>query len=528
MTLRETKRLRRQALTGLVCCLGAMSVSQHAAAEEDGGWTVAGQNLQNTRFQCDEHTLSPDNVGGLQVGWSVTTGGDVSATPSVDDDYVYFPDRAGNLFKVERASGHVVWQRQISEYTGIAGDYSRNTPAIAGNLLIVGNQAGVQYGPGASVIAVNKHTGDKVWVTKVESHPSAIVTQSPTVFGNDVFVGVSSAEELHAVVRPSYECCSFRGSMLALNLRTGKIKWQTYMAPEGFSGSAIWGSSPSVDPKRRQVYIATGNNYSAPQEFLDCIEAAGDDADAQYACLEPYPGNYFDSVVALDMKSGAIRWATSVVPFDVFTIACIYGLPSCQSPESPDFDFGQAPMLYSVKKRGKKQDLVGVGQKSGVFWSLDADTGAVVWNTKVSPGGAAGGIMWGSAYDGRHIYTSSANSRHLEWDLFGGGTTTGGIWTALDPATGRVVWQTANPTGSTAGGAVSAANGVVYACSQDPVGHMYALDASSGAIAWDYESGGSCNSGAAIVEGKVFWGTGYAGFGPPNTSYNKFYAFELP
>jgi polyvinyl alcohol dehydrogenase (cytochrome) len=105
----------------------------------------------------------------------------------------------------------------------------------------------------------------------------------------------------------------------------------------------------------------------------------------------------------------------------------------------------------------------------------------------------------------------------------------GGIWSALDPATGEIVWQTANPAGDfNAGGAVTSANGVVYACSLDPSGYMFAMDANTGMVQWSFASGGSCNSGAAVVNGKVYWGSGYAGFGPPNTSNDKFYAFELP
>ena len=106
--------------------------------------------------------------------------------------------------------------------------------------------------------------------------------------------------------------------------------------------------------------------------------------------------------------------------------------------------------------------------------------------------------------------------------------TTAGIWSALDPGTGEILWQTPNPTGFNAGGAATIANGVVFVCSQDPAGHMYALDAATGAIEWDFVSGGSCNAGAAVVNGRVYWGSGYLGFGPPNTMNDKFYSFELP
>ena len=513
----------------LLACL--FLVSQIQAAGGGGLWTMAGQSVENTRHQKTESEIGPLNVAGLGVSWVLATGGDVSATPAVDGEFAYFPDRAGNLFKVDRDTGAVIWQRQISEYVGPPGNFARTTPAIHGDLLIFGDQGGLNFA-GANLMAIDKNTGEAAWVTQLDSHFAAIVTQSATVSGSVVYIGVSSFEEFFAAVIPGYACCSFRGSMLALDVNTGAILWKTYTTSEGFSGNAIWGSSPAVDNMRGQVYIATGNNYSAPQDVLDCVAAAGDDQDAQRACLDPYPDNYFDTVLALDLKTGAVNWSNTVIPFDVWTVACLFGLPTCPDPAGPDFDFGQAPMLYSTRFDGKKRDLVGVGQKSGTFWSLDADTGEVVWATTLSPGGLAGGMMWGSAFDGNLIYTSSANSEYKDWYLVDGTKTNAGIWSALDPATGEIIWQTANPTVAglpyNAGGAVTVANDVVYACSQDPDGHMYALDAATGNITWGFASGGSCNSGAAVVDGRVDWGSGYAGFGPPNTSNNMFYTFEVP
>jgi polyvinyl alcohol dehydrogenase (cytochrome) len=516
-------------LIPLLSCL--FLVSQAQAGGSGGLWTMAGQSLENTRHQKAEHKISPSNVANLSPRWVVTTGENVSATPAVDGEFIYFPDWAGNLFKVDRKTGAVVWQHQISDYAGPAGNFSRTTPAIYGDLLIFGDQAGRQFA-GANVIAVDKNTGDVVWVNHLGDHLAAIITQSATVHADTVYIGVASLEEAFAAFIPGYVCCTFRASMAALDVDTGALLWQTYVVPEGFSGNAIWGSAPAVDKRRDQVYVATGNNYSVPQSVLDCVAAAGDDSNAQRACLTPYPDNYYDSVLALDLKTGAVNWSNTVIPFDVWTVACLFGLPSCPNPAGPDFDFGQAPMLYSVDmgNGGKRTDMVGVGQKSGQFWSLDPDTGAIIWVTQVSPGGIAGGLMWGSANDGNLIYTSSANSEYKPWLLIDGSNTIAGIWSALDSATGEIIWQTANPAGPyNAGGPVTVANGVVYVCSQDPLGYMFALDAATGTASWSFESGGSCNGGAAVANGKVYWGSGYTSIGgPSNTPNNKIYAFELP
>lgn len=492
-------------------------------------WNSAGGNLQNTRFQASEKTLSVSNVDELEVKWEFTTGGDVSATPAVVGDTVYFPDRAGSLFAVDKWTGEERWKSSIAEASGVPGDYARATPAISGNKVIIGTQG--PYGGGGKVLAFDKDTGALLWRTTLDTHPAAIITQSATVYGNRVYVGTSSLEEGFAL-DPTYDCCTFRGKMAALDLNTGEIVWQVRTAPEGFPGNAVWGSSPAIDFKRGQLYIATGNNYDAPPETLACIADAGEDPQAQQACLPA--DNHFDSIMALDLKTGAIRWVTRALGFDAWTVSCIPFLgegTNCPEPAGPDFDFGQAPALFTVTVGTKKQDVVGVGQKSGQYWSLNPDTGAVRWVTQAGPGGTAGGLQWGSAVDHSRVYTADANSNAVPWTLPDGTTTTTGVISGLDAATGEMLWQTTPPFGGTpfGGGATSGplttANGVVFACALDFAGHMYALDGATGEILWTFASGGSCLSGAAISEGRLFWGSGYSLFGSPN---NKLYSFGLP
>jgi polyvinyl alcohol dehydrogenase (cytochrome) len=511
----------------LVAAIGLVAaVSQAGAAPGGDNWSFAGGNRLNTRYQASETELSPATVAGLEVDWVTTTGGDVSATPAVDEDNVYVPDWAGNLYAIDRDTGEVVWSRTMTSYTGIPGDKARVTPAIYGDVLVLGNQG--PFGGGGAVIAVDKHDGDLLWLTQVESHPAAIITQSATVFDGVVYVGTSSQEEALAAVAPDYPCCTFQGSMAALDVETGQILWKTYMAPAGYSGNAIWGSSPAIDVRRGSVYVATGNNYSVPDSVLECVIAAGDDADAKAACL---PANdYFDSVMSLDMRTGAVRWATRALPYDAWTVDCIpfFGDGShCPDPAGPDYDFGQAPALFTVRTAGGRPvEVVGAGQKSGQYWALDPATGAVRWVTQAGPGGTAGGLQWGSAVDGQRVYTANANSNLIPWTLPDGDTTTQGVWTGLDAATGALLWQVTPSMGGGTSGPVTTANGVVFGCSLDPQGHMYALDAATGAELWRFASGGSCLSGAAISDGSLYWGSGYSnfGFGTPN---NQLYAFSL-
>ena len=508
--------LRRAA----VCAATAMTLvllpAAPALAGASGLWLTAGQDAVNSRWQPAETKIGTGNAGTLAPRWTFTTGGDVSATPAVDGSAVYVPDWAGNLFAVDKKTGTQIWSRKISEYTGVADDVSRTTPAVSGNTLYLGDQGGRLFA-GARVMAVDRKTGNPLWSTVVESHFSAIVTQSPVVSadGSTVYVGVASFEEALSAFIPGYVCCTFRGSMLALDATTGAIKWKTYVIPPGYSGGAIWGSTPVIDAKRNSLYIGTGNNYSVPADVVDCVVAAGDDPAAVQACNSP--ANHFDSIVAFDLATGAIKWSRFALPFDAWNVNCIPGFgdpDNCPVPTGPDYDFGQGPTLFEAGAKAQKRDLLGIGQKSGQYWALDPDTGTIAWVTQVGPGGITGGLQWGSATDGTRIYVADSNSLHKPWTLVSNGEATGptitwGLWSALDPATGKILWQTANPTGDTTQGAVSGANGVVFGCSSDPAGHMFALNAASGAILRDFVSGGACQAGAAISGGTVYWGSGY-------------------
>lgn len=514
---------RVRAMVALGAAAALMMAGPAIAAPGGTNWSSAGGDRQNTRSAAGETRISPATVGGLAPQWVFTTGGDVSATPAVDGRLVYAPDWAGNLYALDRRTGQQVWSRTIASYTGVPGDKARATPAVSEGVLVIGTQG--PFGGGGAVLGVDKDTGELLWNTQVDDHFAAIITQSATIHDGVVYVGVASQEEAYSA-SGSYPCCTFRGSIAALDLHTGAIRWHTYTAPEGFPGNAVWGSSPAIDVKRGALYIATGNNYDVPDDVLACVDAAGS-PDARAACLPA--DNHFDSILALDMQTGAIRWATRAIDFDAWTVGCIpfFGDGvNCPEPAGPDYDFGQAPALFTVKAGGKRRDVVGAGQKSGQYWALDADTGAVLWRTQAGPGGTAGGLQWGSAVDGQRVYTANANSNLVPWDLPDGSTTTDGVWSGLDAVTGEVLWQVTPPHGGGTSGPATTANGVVFGCSLDPDGWMYALDAATGAVLWSFESGGSCLSGAAVSNGQVFWGSGYSNFGI-GTPNNKLYAFGL-
>ena len=500
-------------------------------------WLSAGQNLNNTRNAATESKISVSNVNQLTVKWAFATAGDVSATPAVDGNAVYFPDWGGFIYKVDAKTGELIWSRQVKEFTGQSFNFSRNTPLIEGGQVIFGTQLIPLQGTGAYLISLNKSTGELLWRTKIDDHPWSIVTQSAVAFGDLIYVGVASQEELADGIIPGYEP-SFRGSLVALDKYTGAIVWKTYMTPgNGYTGCAIWGSTPVIDPKRGSVYVTTGNNYSVPDDVLECVAAGGGSE-----CNNP--SNYFDAILAMDLNTGAIKWATNVLPFDAWTTACIFPPFECDQPAGPDFDFGQGPALYTTNVKGSKMELLGAGQKSGIYWALNPDNGSVVWSTQVNPGGLMGGLQWGSATDGERIYTAASNSYFLPHVMgpgpMSGQQITGGFWSALNAATGEVLWENAGttlafpsligvpPPGAIAmnQGPVTVANGVMYAGALDQEGTMYALNAATGNVLWSFASGGSVNSGAAVVHGVVYWGSGYSTLG--GTQGTHLYAFTTP
>lgn len=494
----------------------AAPVPTAVAGKAVKGWEFAGQNTSDTHYSAAERTIGPGNVAGLRPRWTFTTGGSVSATPTVVDGVVYVPDWGGNLWAVSAASGHAIWSRRVGDYTGVSGDISRLSPAYWRGELVTGDGVLTSSGAiGAYMFAVDAHTGALRWKTKVDADPAAIMTGSAVIADGIVYAGVSSNAE------PGSEEPTFRGSVIALDARTGRMLWKTYTVPEGFTGGAVWNSTAVVDHKTGLLYVSTGNNYTTPDGVCGMPDETG--------CTPPPAGNHIDSVLALDLHSGAIVWSRPTLTADTWTLAKRFG---------PDFDFGAGPNLFTTTVHGKPTDLLGAGQKSGVYWALDPVDGAIVWATVIGPGGPLGGIEWGTATDGKRIYASIGNSGRLPYTLQGSGphageTITGGSWTALDAATGKILWQTPDPQGDFVDDSmISAANGLVYVGSWAPTGtNMYALDARTGTVRWGFASGGAVAGGPAIVDGSLYWGSGYhtETFSAPlgyDGENNKLYAFS--
>jgi hypothetical protein len=678
----------------LYLALAVLALTSNMTFAMQGTWRFAGANLANTANNPNENEISPANVGSLVNAWTFLTApacantntpcADVTAAPAVIGHMVYFPDWAGNLWAVDNRTHKKVWSVYLPSLTGhpkmqgLEVILSRTTPAIAGNLIIIGGSGNVAEtdpvkairASGAVELAFNRHTGELVWATQLDNQPTAFVTQSAVVKAGTVYVGVSSNESFEVATglgsskgaytipgtSTDYKCCSFRGSMVALDLKTGVKKWQFFTIPlspgepvtgdwtkrptgatASWAGNAVWGSTPVIDLSRQLLYFGTGQTHTLPLSVTCANGLAYNSADCVAAGL-PYSttprnpaGNYGTSIIALNLKDGSLKWTKSfgkLAGFDGWTGACISwvsvlgsplpfdfasaaycpanesidlvnpannvaqlnnpfdyytstlitgGMPTQNyvpvngpipaasygpsiningvppSPPYPagtlswDSDFAQGPMLVKHVKMPNNagyKDLIIAAQKNGITRALDAgNQGAVVWTTFEGTGGKEGGHEWGSATDGKRVYTANNIGGFLTptiiRDVNGNlSTTLEGYWSALDIATGKILWETAAPRGAGAPdsitgqpgpgaltGAVSVANGVVYGGVRELNGGFYGLNAATGEILFSFNTGAAVNARATIVNGTVYVGSGYSVF---SNSNNKLFAFTLP
>ena len=531
-------RFRKLALA--VPLLAALAAGTQAFAHDGGSpdWTTIGHDPADSRNQPLETDIGPTTVNTLIPKWVATTTGDVSGTPAVAGGAVYFGDFGGTLWKLDADTGAVIWSHKVSDYTGLVGDFARTSPSLDGNTLVVGtNKTPLMLG-------VDAATGALLWKTQVHPDLHGTMTGSPVLVGDTIITGVSAA----GASAPA--TATFRGEIVALDALTGRILWQSYSLPDngglpgGYAGSTMF-SAPAVDVADGLVYGTFGQPYREPASVAAC-NAADPNGFSEH-CEQP--GSFLQSIVAFDLKTGAPVWSYRVVGDNAWQHACgaqpaavTWCAPESDNPlhGGDKWDLGgSSPNVFKIGNR----TVVGVGEKSGVYVVLDAKTGQFVWNTLVGPGGDQGGFEWGTAYDGSRIYVSLTNQHHIPYKLTENGvltntTATGGSWAALDAATGQIIWQIADPQTESVPGftnvgvwdlaPVTSANGVVYASSMAKSGNeFYALDAATGAILWAHTAGSSVNSGPSVVDGSVYWGTGYSRSGVEGSGNTQLYAFGL-
>lgn len=492
-----------------------------AARPQWNGW---GAGVANARFQsAEEAGLTPDQVQRLKLKWAFGfPPNTMTSQPTVVGGRVFVGTLRGRIYSIDAAKGCLYWSAKTA-----AGVRSAMTAGV-----LPGSNPrryALYFGDvSADVHAVDAETGEQLWATRANDHPMARVTGAPVLYADRLYVPVSSAEEVSAA-DPSYPCCTFRGSVVALAALTGKMLWRTYTIqqkprptrknPQGIqlwgpSGAGVW-SAPTIDTERGVLYVTTGDNYS---------DAATKTSDA---------------IVALDLKTGKMLWSRQFTGKDAFNVACMVGASvNCPTANGPDLDFGSSAILRKLPN-GKR--ILLAGQKSGVVHAIDPDRkGAIVWERRVGRGSALGGIQWGPAADNDNIYVALSDiGIKLKQDPEIGTTVElngqqGGGMFAYDLATGERRWITPPPgcggrpnCSPAQSAAVSVIPGAVFSGSLD--GHMRAYSTPEGRVLWDFDTaqkfkttnairakGGSLDGpggGATIAGGMLFLGSGYGQWG---------------
>jgi polyvinyl alcohol dehydrogenase (cytochrome) len=460
-------------------------------------WNGWGAGISNTRRQSAAGAqLTEPRLLQLKLKWAFGFPGAqaVYGQPTVVAGRVFLGVDTGYVYSLDAAPGCVYWSFHADAGVRSAVTVGRSEKP-GESLAYFGDLKG-------NVYAVNAATGAQVWKVSVDPHPVARITGAPQLYEDRLYVPVASGEE-RAAADSTYPCCTFRGSVAALDAQTGHAIWKTYIIPDAPkatsknakgtqqfapSGGGVW-NSPTIDPKRRALYVGTGDAYTQPAAKTT------------------------DAIVALNLADGKMLWSAQDTPGDAWVVGCIRDTDkeNCPKNAGPDYDFGSSPMLLDL--HNGKSVLI-AGQKSGNVWAHDPDRkGAVVWKTAVfsKPPEAQGQIVWGGTADDAAAYFGLNSGGIVSLALENGERR----WLApMQPAQGRKAGQDA---------AISSIPGYIFSGGWDGV--LRILSSLDGKIVWSFDmaqefktvngvpaKGGSMGSaGPTIAGGMVFAGAGYPG-----------------
>jgi polyvinyl alcohol dehydrogenase (cytochrome) len=468
------------------------------------GWST---DPGNWRFQpANQAGISVGAVPKLKLKWAFGIPKVSRSQPAVFRGRVYAGSYDGFVYSLDARTGCTFWETPTKPVrTGFAIGRAGLMDAV-----FFGDATG-------GVTALDAVSGKHLWTAKLGDHPLAVITATPGYYDGRVYVSMSSHED-QARNRAGYKCCSFRGSVTALDANTGRIIWRTYMTgspkPHGKTakgdtivdptGMGIW-SSPTFDVARQRIYVGTGDKYTE----LNAPTAT--------------------AAVALDLKTGRILWSKQFTKEDIYKMEC--GSPptaGCVVADVPDYDISASPILVKLPS-GRRALLL--GQKTGLVYSIDPDAnGKLLWHQRAGSGGLIGGIHRGMATDGKSVYVAVSDMVFIGRDP--DPTKGGGLW-AYRISDGKPLWRTPpppacgdrKPCSPAQSQAVTAIPGVVFSGSID--GHLRAFSTTNGEVIWDFDTarpfksvndvaatGGSLDTGGPVVAGgMVYVVSGYAEFG---------------
>ncbi len=489
-------------------CAANPAMGDPAAGASWNGW---GNGLSNTRFQdAKDAGLSADQVSKLKLKWAFAFPAGVEAygQPTVVGGRVFLGDDNSYVYSLDAATGCVYWSFRADAQVRTAlvvGRIKDKDKGRARNAAFFGDKK-------ANIYAVDAQTGELIWRVNIEPRLLAHITGATVLYRGRLYAGVAGSEEIVSG-DPHYPCCTYRGSLSALDANTGKLIWKTYTIPDepkptrknslgtqmwAPAGASLW-TAPTIDPKRHAIYVGTGNAFTEPAAKTS------------------------DAIMAFDLATGKVLWTHQALENDASPAGCNGPGPKgeqCPENPGPDWDFANSPILRTAP--GGKRVLV-AAHKGGLVVAVDPDRqGALVWQANLAQpnGGTAIQIMWGGAADAENVY----------YPLKSGGVA------ALRLADGKRAWLAPlepsalnpGPGGRPRRGqdaAATAISGAVFSGGWDGV--LHALSTADGHSLWEYNTahefatvngvagkGGSLGApGPVVVGGMVFVGSGYVGTG---------------
>jgi len=246
--------------TAGMCAARRTPLGDPFAAAFWNGWGAA---LENTHFQpAEKGGVTAADLPRLRLKWAFGFPDTTSAwaQPAIAGGRVFIGSQNGTVYSLDAATGCIVWTftAQGGVRAAISIGARRRSARAAGYAAYVADQQGFVY-------ALDAASGRMLWTKKVDDHPLVRLTGSPALYDGRLYVPTSSYEE--GGRPPGYACCTFRGSVAALDAETGTLVWKSYTirdAPallrafadgselRGPAGGAIW-SAPTIDVKRREA-----------------------------------------------------------------------------------------------------------------------------------------------------------------------------------------------------------------------------------------------------------------------------------
>lgn len=437
----------------------------------------SGMTFGNARYvPAATAGLRPANLATLRLKWTMSfpDAQRVRSQPAIAGGALFIGSQNGTVYSLNMGTGCVRWKFHAATEvrTGLVvspwkAGYTRARPLVYFDDL-VGN-----------VYAVNAVTDRLVWQAHPQAHPSATNTAAPALYRGRLSVPVSSLEE--AVNDPHDGCCTFRGLLVAYDAQTGRRIWQRYTVPPpvrqgpdqadalrmGPPGAVIW-SSPTIDPQRGQIYIATGDNRSEPTTRTS------------------------DAIMALDMTTGRINRVFQAKAADAWNAGCVSpDWALCPRHPVADADVAAPPILATL---GERRQLLLAGQKSGWVYALDPEVGRLAWKRRVGRGGIEGGVEFGMGAHAARLVVPINDTTDATYGLYPPGVARLEVY-ALSLSDGKLLWAARNDghrcqgrTFCTGGfeSPVTANGRLVIAGYVD--GWLRIYDAATGRVLWRYHT----------------------------------------